>query len=601
MTRFLTLSNQRWMMLLLLPVLDTTSCMALQSMSFLTTRTAVPTASSRNWRCVSSSCLFYQVNNNNNNGGSGNEPPEEDSHWNNNNDDEESSSSSYTEAAAFHRHMAKVRSLQLSYYTTSTSHIDNPKKASCKLESATGRLLQLPVYPTTSCQLPGRSNVFEITDPVYTNMFESILYKPQPWCFGHVVVEEEENESSASSFSSSSSNENDEMHNKLGCLMHIADYRRMADGRLILLVHAMERFVTTQSVQQLPYRIIHAQVLPDVEEIDPQLVLDANIREDFLQQARAMAIQESVRYHSYEYDPHHSFSSPSSSETSTTATANLRTTRGRKRFYHDQLLVKDHSISPATIAKVLPFCPFSKTMDPPPATSTTEPTSRASPTATTSSSSSSSSPCLEYQLLQRGILNIPPTDPDFYMGDYRDVTTEQIEVKLWLLINQFLITTKQPVSPVLLSLLPPPSNELSCSSGSTTGNGRSSSTNNNDNNTEEHKFVLHKIANDLKTKTKGLEHDFVPVPPDQYPAYRRQRRLSFSAAYLLEEYYDKKQQQQEQQQKKESPSSSGSCSIPSEAEELKALLLSIPSTKQRLRVLLEKFLQWQQQEWGELQ
>jgi hypothetical protein len=34
---------------------------------------------------------------------------------------------------------------------------------------------------------------------------------------------------------------------------------------------------------------------------------------------------------------------------------------------------------------------------------------------------------------------------------------------------------------------------------------------------------------------------------------------------------------------------------------LQELLLSIPSTKQRLRLVLERFLQWQYQHWGDFQ
>jgi hypothetical protein len=130
------------------------------------------------------------------------------------------------------------------------------------------------------------------------------------------------------------------------------------------------------------------------------------------------------------------------------------------------------------------------------------------------------------------------------------MTTDELEYQLWLAINRFLVTTKKPVSPILLGLLPP--------SGE------------NSDNYWPDDFCLNGIAASIGDV--ALDHDYVPVS-DAYPAHRRQRRLSFSAAYLLE-------------------------TDPESAQALRATLLSIPSTKIRLRVVLEKFHQWQtQQEW----
>jgi hypothetical protein len=539
--------------------------------------------------------------------------------------------------------------------------MDDPKQAVCRLDQSTGKLLNLPLWRAPWYEVPGRSNVLNVHDPVYTNMFESILYKPQPWCFGHLYLEggsknllrgenlKRDNSSNRGGVKSKKNKNKgggsddddfqltyDSVTNKesaegdhkfrlrtwrggsstmirddtddylssssavIGCLMHIADYRRMADGRLLLLVHAMERFVVTDIVQRLPYSVVDAQILPDVEEVDrfsnlqgigyegsddPSSMLLSSA-EIVMASARAMAVQESVRYHSYEYDQAHSLQHIRPS----------RRTQERDVDGRGELHLSD--ISHAAIAKVLPFTPFSKTVESPKARTleqyqqflqqqreeeelaaraTTsdgdgdDKTSKspASPTPTNMITvCNPHAPSLERSLLHKGIYQIPPSDPSF---NYGTATVNELEFQLWLALNHFLITTRRPVSPILLSLLPPDQKWP------------------ND-------FRLHKVATEI-SELQTLDHDYIPVSPD-YPAYRRQRRVSFSAAYLLE-------------QAPTLPPSPGAGTFvegdkrPTKsfdrAQSLRALLLSIPSTRHRLRVVLERFLQWQQNEWGSWQ
>jgi hypothetical protein len=61
----------------------------------------------------------------------------------------------------------------------------------------------------------------------------------------------------------------------------------------------------TDIQQRLPYSIVQAQMLPDAEEMDPHLEFGTHFREEDLTQVRAMAIEESVRFHAYEYDVEH--------------------------------------------------------------------------------------------------------------------------------------------------------------------------------------------------------------------------------------------------------------------------------------------------------
>jgi hypothetical protein len=542
----------------------------------------------------SSSCttkLYYEMGKNINN--------------NNDNDPHKKQTSSEGESEEdFQRRMAVVRSLQMSFYTTTTATEDGiPSLSSStstannnnnnnsnegyspvvstpptsRLDAETGMIHRLPLWRAPWWEVPGRSNVLNVIDPIYTNMFESILYKPPPWCFGHLYLEGGSknlrspdvkyqlktwsnmtiDDGIASSSSSSSAT--------IGAVMHIKDYRRMADGRLLLLVHAMERFVVTDIHQHLPYSIVNAQLLPDAEEVDPHIdFYDGTLQEEDLQPARAMAIQESVQYHSYEYDQFHCLQIPVGPA------------------------VTIYDISHAAIAKVLPYCPFSKTLEPPSIAEVTESMTASTGTTTSpsrmslsrkserndmnlngtpQSSSLSSSTSLEYNLLRKHILQVPPADPEYMYYKQPNMTTDELEYQLWLAVNHFLIVTKKPVSPILLSLLPPQGRYHNNSDDDNGG------TIHNNNTYWPDSFCLHKIASSIEEQT-DRSHDYVPVST-MYPSHRRQKRLSFSAAYLLE---------------KDSEA----------AQSLRATLLSIPSTKIRLRVVVEKFHQWQtQQEWGE--
>jgi Lon protease-like protein len=428
------------------------------------------------------------------------------------------------------RHMAAVRSLQMSFYASE-------RKAAPKFSKQTGMIQDLPLWRVPWVEVPGRSNVLNVHDPMYTNMFETILYGPKPWCFGHLYLQggSQNLKSSEPGYRLSTWNDNadysathQEQHSAtVGCLMKISDYRRMADGRLLLLVHAMERFVVTDVVETVPYSIAHVQILPDMEEIDPDIEWMFNYKEQEIKLARAMAIEESIRFHDYEYDPEHKLPCPD--------TADLDLT----------------DVLGSSIAKVLPYCPYSKVLAPP------APIIRDSVMFLEDAkhvSTDDSSPTLESQLLQGHILNEPPPAHPESLTPRKDLTIDELEYELWLAINDFLISSRTPVSPVLLGLVPSRGVKWPA------------------------QFKLKTISKGFVNgfpELKGVQHDFVELPPS-YPSYRRQRRLSYSAAYLLER--------------------TGVGGLG-----LRQTLLEIPSTQGRLRLVLERFDLMHSQKWGEFQ
>ena len=461
--------------------------------------------------------------------------------------------------------MAIVRSLQMSYYkpaATAATTAASPLPTSSSLDERTGELLDLPLFRAPWWEVPGRSNVLNIHEPIYTNMFEKILYGPKPWCFGHLYLKDGSRnlKSDDPKFQLQSWDTTTTQHMSdsavVGCLMNISDYRRFADGRLLLLVHAMERFVITDVQQKLPYSICRAQILPDAEEIDPALDFGVSWTEADLAIPRALAVQESVRYHAYEYDRDHVLAVP------------------------DKPDMKLTDIVGSDIAKVLPYCPFSKTLHPPepcyhPEFPPTPPPADTTIGTTTTTQDGESLPSLEYRLLCQGVYQTPLVDPDFPQRQH--LTTDELEYELWLAMNNFLIQTRTPVSPILLGLLP-----AHLDIWPTSSSAGDSDANHYQNGTEcdlllpsnKKPFALKQIVAELASMD-SLDHDFVQVSPD-YPVHRRQRRLSYSAAHLLEANSDV-------------------------ANEIRPKLLAIPTTRQRLRMVLEKFDQWQERKWGEFQ
>jgi Lon protease-like protein len=202
------------------------------------------------------------------------------------------------------RRMEMVRSLQETYYKSENGNVPT-------LDPSTGIMHHLPLWRVSWTELPGRSNVLNVHEPTYTDMFETILNRPKPWYFGHLYLpggskslRSGETPYQLRSWQDYNRNDDDlemslEPNSRaavVGALMKIVDFRRLEDGRLCLFVHAMERFVIHHALQNLPYSIAHVQILPDYEELANIDTLEEQAAVD-----RARAVLEAFRYHPYEY------------------------------------------------------------------------------------------------------------------------------------------------------------------------------------------------------------------------------------------------------------------------------------------------------------
>jgi len=232
---------------------------------------------------------------------------------------------------------------------------------------------------------------------------------------------------------------------------------------------------------------------------------------------------------------------------------------------------------------LLPFCPFSKTLEPPlesevkatlqcnfsKARMKKVPLGVDEPIV--AEEQDEPKPSLESQLLQKGVFHAPLFDPE-YDAKYSGLSSGELEYQLWLAMNRYSLATKIPISPIVLGLLP--RRPLRIDSDGTTR-------------LEEdwpEDFQIYNIVRDLEaaradgTAVPGgapRKHDFARVHPN-YPTHRRQKRLSYSALSLLEK--------------------SGGI-----VKQLRCQFLATPSTRQRMRLILEKLDQWQEEFWGEFQ
>jgi Lon protease-like protein len=409
------------------------------------------------------------------------------------------------------RRMATVRYLQHTFYNSNHDHPTNDDDDSNRStftepnRTNGGLLQQLPLFRVNWVELPGRTNVLNIFEPIYTNMFEQLLRTDQCY-FGHVYLDggsknmKNVPQCDWQSTSHSSPAAATAGTVVLGTLMRITDYRRLPNGRLWLLVQAMERFVVTNVVQNLPYGIADVQLLPDVEE-------DEEVDDD-----------------------HGDDTATAATTTNTTTRRSLSRTDvilrnwAWKNYEFEDTKFAAQDLVGSVLAQVLPYVAMDTHQLPPTISSSnsnsTVDTIRMWPpnmaTTTTQSTvqfgaSDQDSDGLEQQLLEKGILKQRTKDDEPLAAV---ASADELELQLWWALNDYLIWSKTPVSPILLGLLPPGVDWAD-------------------------DFILKGLADQLQT-TVEYRHKYRPVS-SLYPKRMRQRRLSYHAAYVcqLDQHVDR--------------------------------------------------------------
>ena len=260
--------------------------------------------------------------------------------------------------------MEMVRKIQNSFYSSSgvksadgdeslsNSSGVNKDDATCVFVDETGQFKNLPLWRVGWIEVPGRANILNVHEGHYTHMFETILRRNDTLTnmyFGHLYLPGGTKNSRTGQRQYALKSWRDEAADTeryetllersavIGCLMRITDYRRLQDGRLILFVQALERFVVESVVREFPYALADVQLLPDTEQT---VRTRRHTDENFGKIARASAIKRAVQYyHDYEF------------------------ARTQLPLPSDARYMDAGSISGAAMAKLLPFAEFNVDAD----------------------------------------------------------------------------------------------------------------------------------------------------------------------------------------------------------------------------------------------
>lgn len=351
--------------------------------------------------------------------------------------------------------MEMVRQIQKSFYQSTAATSDNDDTSSDeegnvgaengpKLMSGDGIMTNLPLWRVGWVEVPGRANILNVHEGHYTHMFETIIRRHEqaladgqhsdnpapPMYFGHLHLPGGTKSSRTGERRFALKSWRDEVADKerfdmldrsavLGCLMRITDYRRLQDGRLILFVQALERFVVDKVVRDFPYAVANVQLLPDIEELG-----DAIHDENFGKLARGRAVQRALHhYHDYEFE--------STQLPLPTNTEYMQT----------------NAISGAAMAKMLPFAQYNLGSE---FSKEDEHASKSSETASSENTEgfSGGSPPLEEELERCGILQevmMPDSVSD----------ADGIEKLIWLELEELTRNTKFILPREIKCLLPP--------------------------------------------------------------------------------------------------------------------------------------------------
>mmetsp|Transcript_21486 Transcript_21486/g.44698 ORF Transcript_21486/g.44698 Transcript_21486/m.44698 type:complete len:689 (-) Transcript_21486:8-2074(-) len=340
----------------------------------------------------------------------------------------------------------------------------------------------------------------------------------------------------------------------VGCLMHILDHRRMDDGRLVVLVQAVERFVVEEVLETKPYCVADVQILPDQEDLagwnadgtvtsavaaattagkaDDENDDDAarkgdlgeEMNESECKHIRGEAVTASFYYHDYEFDD-------------VKLPIAKTTTLKCNEDDDDENFVSKDEVPWLGISKLLPFAHYSsddKSLDAAneKLTHALNPDKRK--TISVATTTKNELP-LERQLWNGGILWNPPPVSKVVIRRIEDTTDcDTLETLLWLALDDFCRATKFVLPEEVRCLVPPEMDYLDIHPASLSSSSSSMS-------------------------SSSSQCSLSPL----YPKIRRQRRLSYLAPALIENLEVGKGMRQ--------------------------IWLNTPSTKARLLGVLERF------------
>jgi Lon protease-like protein len=226
--------------------------------------------------------------------------------------------------------MEMVRKIQKSFYgqqqdnddAADSSRVAERTTTMAVSPSCKTLLKNVPLWRTQWVEMPGYQNLLNVHVAHYTHMFHTILAGPKPWYFGHVFLPGGSENLDNPDYrlvprhhhnGPPSNNNNTTKATYTGVLMQICDAQQLEDGRLALVVQALERFHILHATQHTPYAIATVQLLPDTELVmshyQDALDLAQELGDDFLNDrdawgaACAAALETAEQLRVFEYRP----------------------------------------------------------------------------------------------------------------------------------------------------------------------------------------------------------------------------------------------------------------------------------------------------------
>ena len=376
--------------------------------------------------------------------------------------------------------MDLVRSLQKTFYMPespsvisgntddATSYVNSSSRPKAQLDESTGKITNLPLWRVGWIETPGRRNCLNVHEGAYTHMFNSILAAPSdstPLYFGHLYLpggtkaaksgeeryrlktwrEELEDEHRFDDYSNSSTLKSPDISTPsvdrsavVGCLMQIVDHRQMEDGRLMLLVEAVERIVVDEVLESLPYSVANVQILLDSEDLEFLGSGNENkdeVDESSFKDLRGNAVTASFFYHDYEFfKPKLPFGS------------------GQDDY------LKQNEVPWIEISKLLPFSEYS--LDDVSLANASEKLSSIRDGIVADSNSSVGEPPIEEQLYRGGIIWDPPALKNAMRRSLDATDCDVLETLLWLAMDDFCRATGFNLPEEIRVLMPPEMDNL---------------------------------------------------------------------------------------------------------------------------------------------
>ena len=376
------------------------------------------------------------------------------------------------------KRMDLVRSLQRSYYSDTATPDNNSTNQTIDggvsvststtktttFDASTGKIMNLPLWRVGWIETPGRRNCLNVHEMHYTHMFEKVLSQSneEPHYFGHLYLpkgttsaksgekryqlktwrEELQDESRFSNYDSSSTLAAPDIRTPkidrsavIGCLMQVIDHRRMEDGRLMILVEAVERFVVDEIVDTLPYSVANVQILLDKEELPWENSEGKEKRKDIdekeCEYMRGKAVSTTFSYLEYEFD------------------------KAKLPVSDDDDYLTQEKVPYVEISQLLPFAKYSTNDDCLDHAQTYEKSAaNIASTKDDESNNDSSELPMEQELWNGGIL----WDPQHMSNVIRrqdTLTCDALETLLWLALEDFCRATGFNLPEEVRCLLPP--------------------------------------------------------------------------------------------------------------------------------------------------